>query len=66
MNTPSNKSNTPSLASVLVTMLLLVACGAMVALFLIPNASPWFWPTAGLAACSGILAMLVPLGRKQG
>ena len=51
-------------ASVIISLLLLIATMATVALFAIPLHNAWFWPMAGVLAISAGLAMVIPLKRK--
>ena len=51
-------------ASVIISLLLLIATISTMALFAIPLHNIWFWPTAGVLAISAALAMLIPLKRK--
>ena len=51
-------------ASVIISLLLLIAAIATIALFVIPLHNAWFWPTAGVLAISAAVAMLIPLKRK--
>ena len=54
----------PSAASIIVSLLILLAAIATIALFAIPTNSPWFWPTAGVLATSIALGLLIPLKHK--
>lgn len=54
----------PTAASVVVSLLLVVAAIATMALFAIPLHNAWFWPTAGVLAVTAGLAIAIPLKRK--
>ena len=46
---------------ILVGLLMFVAAGLTGALFMIPTASPWFWPAAGALAVVAAAALLIPI-----
>ncbi len=48
-------------AHVIVTVLILIALGLTLALFMVPGTSPWFWPIAVALAVVGVAAMVVPI-----
>ncbi|MDX2114770.1 MAG: hypothetical protein SFZ24_04005 [Planctomycetota bacterium] len=52
-------------ARVAVTLLLFITAGLLIALFITPNSSPWFWPIAGAMLLSGLAAYFIPLGPKS-
>lgn len=60
---PDPSSSPPPLtpARVFVSILILIACGLTIALFVTPGQSPWFWWLAGGIAVTGGVAMLVPI-----
>ena len=51
-------------ASVIISLLLLIATISTMALFAIPLHNTWFWPMAGVLAISAGMAMVIPLKRK--
>ncbi len=61
---PRTSPTPPSATSIIISLLLLIAAIATMALFAIPLHNAWFWPTAGVLAISAGLAMLIPLKPK--
>ncbi len=55
----------PTIASMVVTVLILIAVAATVLLFALPGTHPWFWPIAGVLAAAIALGILIPLGPRR-
>jgi len=51
----------PTPAAILVTLLILIAAAATIALFIVPIGNPWFWPTAAVLAAAIGLGLVIPL-----
>jgi hypothetical protein len=51
----------PTFASVIITLLILLATVLTAAIFVVPLQSSWFWPIAGLLAGTIALALIIPL-----
>ena len=54
----------PTLASIAITFMVLVAAAATIALFMIPVGNAWFWPTLGVLVVSAGLALAIPLKKR--
>lgn len=65
MHSPPGRSSPPTKGQVIVTLLMLMTAVGVIALFMTPLRSVYFWPIAGGTGLAGIVAMLIPLGTRR-